>query len=110
MAQNPVPAALDALFTLAEDMADGAATHEVAIGIQHHKEVKIRADLAAARTAQQTYVNARTAKVVSTGVQTVAESMPVRRASFRSEHDVQASARFSATVGPSALTGSMWSM
>ena len=74
MAQNPVPAALDALFTLAEDMADGAAANEVAIGIQHHKEVKIRADLAAARTAQQIYVNARTAKVASTGVQTVADS------------------------------------
>lgn len=74
MAQNPVPDALDALFTLAEDMADGAAANEVAIGIQHHKEVKIRADLATARTAEQTYVNARTAKVASTGVQTVADS------------------------------------
>lgn len=74
MAQNPVPMALDALFTLAEDMADGAAAHEVAIGIQHHKEAKIRADLDAARTAQQTYLNARTAKVASTEAQTIADS------------------------------------
>lgn len=74
MASNPIPAALDALFTLAEDMADGAAANEVAIGIQHYKEVKIRADLTAARTAEQTYVNARTAKIAATGVQTVADS------------------------------------
>ena len=74
MAANPLPGTLNATFTLAEDMADGAATHEVAIGILHFKEVKIRADLTAARTAEVTLGTFKAAKVAATELQTVADS------------------------------------
>jgi len=45
MAANPIPTSLNALTALAEDAADGANTHEVAIGLKQNKEADIRADL-----------------------------------------------------------------
>ncbi len=45
MAANPIPTSLSALTALAEDAADGANTHEVAIGLKQNKEADIRTDL-----------------------------------------------------------------
>ena len=45
MAANPIPTSLNALTALAEDAADGANTHEVAVGLKQNKEADIRADL-----------------------------------------------------------------
>ncbi len=45
MAVNPIPNALSDLFVLAEDAADGAHTHEVAIGLKQCTEATIRFDL-----------------------------------------------------------------
>lgn len=45
MAANPIPTSLNALTALAEDAADGAQTHEVAVGLKQNKEADIRADL-----------------------------------------------------------------
>lgn len=74
MASNALPDALDALFTLAEDMADGLNAHAVAVGILQNTEAKVRADLLAAATAQTNYGNAQTAKIGLTQTQTVADS------------------------------------
>ena len=59
---NPIPDALSQLFALAEDAADGAHAHGVAIGLKQNTEPDIRADLAAARTAEGAYSKAKTAK------------------------------------------------
>lgn len=45
MAANPIPTSLNALTALAEDAADGANTHEVAVGLKQNKEADIRFDL-----------------------------------------------------------------
>ena len=45
MASNPIPSSLNAFTALAEDAADGANTHEVAVGLKQNKEADIRADL-----------------------------------------------------------------
>lgn len=45
MAANPIPTSLNALTALAEDAADGANTHEVAVGLKQNKEADMRADL-----------------------------------------------------------------
>lgn len=74
MADNSLPKNLDALFTLAEDMADGLNAHAVALGILQNTEAKVRADLLAATTAQTNYGNAQTAKIGLTTTQTVADS------------------------------------
>lgn len=44
MAQNPIPLTYDPLVALAEDVADGALQHEVAIGLLQNKEAAIRTD------------------------------------------------------------------
>jgi hypothetical protein len=74
MASNVLPSGLDALFTLAEDIADGLNAHAVAIGILQNTEAKVRADLLAAQTAQNNYVASRAAKIGLTTAQTVADS------------------------------------
>lgn len=78
MATNALPDALDPLFTLAEDMADGAHTHETAIGLKQNKEADIRADLAAARSAQSDPVTGveakKLAKKNASAAQQVADS------------------------------------
>jgi hypothetical protein len=59
---NPIPAALPQLFALTEDAADGAKDHGAAIGLKQNTETDIRADLAAARGAEEIYGKAKTAK------------------------------------------------
>jgi len=59
MATNPIPTSLNALQALAEDAADGAHTHEVAIGLKQNKEADIRAD----QTNLQIKIAAHTAAV-----------------------------------------------
>jgi len=74
MASNNLPRGIDALLTLAEDMADGLNTHAVAIGILQNTEAKVRTDLLAAATAETSFRNAQTAKIGLTTTQTVADS------------------------------------
>jgi hypothetical protein len=74
MATNPLPGKLDLLFALAEDMADGAAAHQAAIGLLQNTEARIRADLTAAQTAENAYQTARLAKVNSVAAQNAADS------------------------------------
>ena len=74
MAANPIPAAFDALVTAAEDAADGANQHEVAIGLFHNKEVAIRADLTGAETTQTAYATARSGKRALSSAVQVADS------------------------------------
>ncbi len=52
------------MLTLGEKAADGLHTHEGSIGIMHNTEAVLRADVAAARSANQSY---QTAKVTKTG-------------------------------------------
>ncbi len=59
MASNPIPDALPQLFALAEDMADGCQSHEVAVGLKQNKEANLRADLATARDAESDYAAAK---------------------------------------------------
>lgn len=59
---NPIPDALPQLFALAEDAADGAQAQGAAIGLKQNIEAVIRADLLAAKTAEQNYAAAKTAK------------------------------------------------
>jgi hypothetical protein len=74
MAANTLPIKLDDLFTLAEDMADGAALHGAAIGLLQNTEARIRADLLAARNAELTYAEKKALKVTRTAAQTVIDS------------------------------------
>jgi len=59
---NPIPNGLPQLFALAEDAADGAHAQGAAIGLKQNVEAAIRADLAAAKAAEQAYADAKTAK------------------------------------------------
>jgi len=58
MATNPIPNGLDELLALAEDAADGAQTHEVAIGLKQCTEATIRADLSSAKTKRDAHAAA----------------------------------------------------
>ena len=62
MAANPIPTTPSQLFAFAEDAADGAHNHGVAIGLKQNTETAIRADLTAAIAAQTAYGNAKSAK------------------------------------------------
>ncbi len=62
MAANPIPDALPQLFALAQDAADGAANHGVAIGLVHNTATNLGDDLEAARTAEEIYAATKTAK------------------------------------------------
>jgi hypothetical protein len=74
MAANDLPRALDALFTLAEDMADGLNTHEVTAGVKQNTQVAMRAAIAAANTAEANYAIAKAAKKTQTTAVTIADS------------------------------------
>lgn len=74
MASNEIPVAQDQLFTLAEDMADGLNNHESTVGIQQNTQAALRADLAAARLAQQEYDVSRSAKATLSTAAIVADS------------------------------------
>jgi hypothetical protein len=71
--KNTIPRQLDQLFSLAEVMADGCNAHAAAIGILQNTEIKIRNDLAAARTAENIFQAARVAKLTAVGEQTTAD-------------------------------------
>lgn len=58
MAVNPIPNALDEILALAEDAADGAHAHEVAIGLKQSTEATIRADLGDAKTKRDAHAAA----------------------------------------------------
>lgn len=62
------------LFTLAEDMADGAHNHEAAVGLKQNKELDLRTDLDPAVAAQAAYKKVASDNTdLSTGL-TVADS------------------------------------
>jgi hypothetical protein len=52
MAGNPIPDLRDDLLSLAEDMADGLQTHQVAIGIAQNTETVVRAAITSLRTTE----------------------------------------------------------
>ncbi len=62
MAANILPRAFGKLISMAEDMADGGHTHEVAIGVKQNTEAVIRAALAAATAAESGFGAAQVAK------------------------------------------------
>lgn len=74
MANNTLPANLDRLFTLAEDMADGLHSLEGAVGVKQNTEAALRGDLKGARSAEADFQAARQAKTTATTAQTVADS------------------------------------
>ncbi|PIZ49927.1 MAG: hypothetical protein COY42_02800 [Armatimonadetes bacterium CG_4_10_14_0_8_um_filter_66_14] len=74
MATNPIPDPLDALFTLAEDAADGLSAHETQVAVKQNTAAVMREALTAAQAAQTAYQAARAAKQALTAVQQVADS------------------------------------
>ncbi len=74
MAANVLPKNLPALLTLAEDMADGLHTHEVAVGVKQNLEVPVRAAIVAVNTAELNYATAKAGKVTLTTAVTLADS------------------------------------
>lgn len=74
MAGNPLPAKLNELFTMLEDAADAAAAHATAVGLLQNTETKLRADLLATRTADETFQTGKVTKLALTTAQTVADS------------------------------------
>lgn len=74
MASNPLPSTLDPLLTLAEDMADGLDTHEVAIGVKQNLEAAMRAAITAALAAEASYAAAKATKKTLTTAVTIADS------------------------------------
>lgn len=74
MAANPIPDPLDLKFALAEEMADGLGLHQTDIGIGQNTEVRMRAELLAARAANTEYDNAGDGKRTAVNTQTTADS------------------------------------
>jgi hypothetical protein len=74
MGANPLPGKIDELFTLAEDMADGLHTHEVAVGIKQNLEAAMRAALTDCQTKEDTFKTAWATKKGKTKDQTIADS------------------------------------
>lgn len=74
MAANSLPQTLGPLLTLAEDMADGLTTHEVAVGVKQNLEAAVRAAIAAVNAAELNFANAKAAKVTLTTAVTLADS------------------------------------
>ena len=74
MASNQPPDGIYDLFTLGEDMADGAHNHETAVGLKQNKEADLRADLTPAITTQKDYKKTLSAKGDLSTAVTVADS------------------------------------
>lgn len=74
MAANSLPAGLDALSTLGEDIADGLAALGAALGMVHSTEAIVRGKLTALLTTQAEFLTAKAAKLGLTTAQTVADS------------------------------------
>lgn len=63
MASNKIPQTpLKVILALAEDMLDGATTHEAAVGLLQNTAAKLGADLSAVKTKEQAFQTARQAK------------------------------------------------
>ena len=62
MASNRLPAKLDLLLALAEDMCDGLHDHEVAVEVKQNTESVLRPALTAARAAETTYGDCKVLK------------------------------------------------
>lgn len=74
MASNQLPDGIYDLFTLAEDMADGAHNHGAAVGLKQNTETNLRADLDPAIAAQKDYKAAVSANTDLSAALTVADS------------------------------------
>jgi len=74
MASNTLPASLDNLITLAEDMADGLHAHEVAVGIKQNLEAVVRPAITALTGTKMDSETAQAAKQTLTTAVTVADS------------------------------------
>ena len=74
MATNSLPQTLAPLLTLAEDMADGLHTHEVAVGVKQNTEATVRGAVATVKAAELNFATAKAAKVTLTTAVTVADS------------------------------------
>lgn len=62
MAKNRLPDKQDRLFSLCEDMCDGLGALEVTLGVKQNTETVMRAALAAARSSETAYGDAKVAK------------------------------------------------
>lgn len=65
MPANRIPDSLSQLFALAQDCADGALAHGVAVGLLQNTGATIAANLAAARTAQSVFAATKSARDVA---------------------------------------------
>ena len=74
MAANALPAGMDGLMTLGEDIADGLAALGAALGMVHYTEAVVRGKLTALQTTQAEFLTAKAAKLGLTTAQTVADS------------------------------------
>ncbi len=74
MAQNTIPTKLSELFSFADQIADGLGLLGVALGMVHNSEALVRADLLAAETAYDLYLQVRAAKLGLTAAQGAADA------------------------------------
>ncbi len=74
MASNEIPSTYTSLVALAEDAADGAMTHGLAIGLKQNTEAAIRTDLTALITAETTVGRKKLAKANANTMHKVADS------------------------------------
>jgi hypothetical protein len=71
--KNKIPKAFDDLFSLAEKSADGLHSLGATLGIMHNTETIVRADLDSARTTNNLYQAAKTARLAATDTQDAAD-------------------------------------
>ena len=74
MASNEIPTTYTNIVALAEDAADGALTHGLAIGLRQNTEASIRADLAALIAAETAVGQKKLAKATANTVHKIADS------------------------------------
>jgi hypothetical protein len=74
MASNKLPASLDRLFALGDDMLDGLGTHEVAVGVKQNTAATLAPILAAARAAELAYGTAQVARKTANTAKTAADN------------------------------------
>jgi hypothetical protein len=74
MASNEIPSTYTSLVALAEDAADGAMTHGLAIGLKQNTEDAIRADLTALIFAETTVGQRKLAKATASASHKIADS------------------------------------
>jgi len=75
---NALPRSLSDLFTLCEKAADGLHTHESTIGIMHNTETVLRGELTDARTANNQFQAAKSARLSTTDAQDTANANAVQ--------------------------------